>query len=555
MLQSPPARVEPFKMSNPDNSMESTKFGAKKFSFVTFGGLRVFAPDGSNITPHSQKAQGMLALLLVAPEFCRPRSTLQDLLWSDREQEQGAASLRQEISGLKKGFRNFGQLLNSDRTLVWLDKSLFETDCDETGPTERAFTRNREFLEGNTVKDPEFTNWLRDRRSEFDAKPPISPRPKDKFDTKIPRTLVLSYSETAGSLSKHLASAVSSGVSDWLPLDIRNVMPARPPANTLLLEVDETRIEQDTYVQIAMKDVENGSTLWRSALEFEIGEKAGIRNNLTRLINEAIDRTVTTVAFDSTGLTPRNANAAIQAIERMFATHGDSYDMLSSVFEEEYKSTQHGVFLAWKAFLSTYVIGGRKSHDRDTMPEEMRKLVRQALLLEPHNALVLALCSHVNAFTLGDHHSAFELADRSVKLQSNNPLGWMFRGVALINLGRLEEGRQSIAKARNTTGEAPYRYLIDCYSCIAEMLSGDFQNAIAYGATSLSYKPDFAPTLRYLLATHLALGDTVAAEKTLVRLKELEPDFELSLLAEPDYPNPLMKKYKIIDLKRIPKLL
>ncbi|AXI48175.1 hypothetical protein C1J03_20530 [Sulfitobacter sp. SK012] len=532
-----------------------TKSGVKNFSFKTFGRFQITAPDGSDITPPSQKAQGLLAILLTSPDFCRPRSKLQDLLWSDREQDQGAASLRQEISGLNKRFRVFSQLLGTDRSIVWLEKLLFEADCDENGPTELASTRNREFLEGNNVKDPEFANWLRDRRTEFENKQPTPAKIRHGVDEVGPRTLVLSYSETASPLSKHLASAVSSGVRDWLPLDVRNVMPALLPADALLLEVDETRIGQDAYVQVVLKDVEKGNTLWRSALEFEVGKGGDVRNNLTKLINESIDRTLTTLSFDSSGLTPRNANAAIQAIERMFTSHGDSFDTLSRVFEEEYKSTGHGVFLAWQAFLSTYVVGGRKAHDRVAMSEEVRSLVHQALMSEPHNALVLALCSHVNAFTLGDYHSAFELADRSVKLQSNNPLGWMFRGVALINLGRLDEGRKSISQARNTTGEAPYRYLIDCYSCIAEMLSGDFQNAKAYGATSLSYMPDFAPTLRYLLATHLALGDTVAAEKTARRLKELEPDFELSLLAEPEYPNPLMKQYNVIDLKKLPKLL
>lgn len=542
-------------MAGSKTSAKLNKTRAKLLTFSAIGVFRVTTPDGSDITPHSQKAQGLLAILLTSPDYCRSRSKLQDLLWSDREQQQGAASLRQELTTLNKLFGRFNEVLSVDRTMVQLDKSLFVTDCDEEGPTELAKTRNREFLEGNNVKDPEFTNWLRNRRLEFEKEPQVSPSIRPGVDTTKRPTLILSYSEATSQLSKHLASAVSSGVCDWLPLDVRSDIPTSPPVNALLLEVDETRIGQDTYLQVVLKYVEKGNILWRNALEFEFGETAGIKNNLTRLINEAIDRTLVTLSFDSSGLAPHNANAAIQAIERMFATHGDSFTTLSSVFEEEYRTTGHGVFLAWRAFLSTYVIGDRKAHDHLALSEEARSLVHQALLSEPHNALVLALCSHVNAFTLGDHHSAFELADRSVKLQSNNPLGWMFRGVALINLGRLDEGRKSIAKARITTGEAPYRYLIDCYSCIAEMLTGDFENAIAYGKTSLSYVPDFAPTLRYLLATHLAVGDTIAAEKTFMRLKELEPDFELSLLAEPEYPTPLMKKYKFIDMKKLPKLL
>ena len=179
-------------MSRSDNSIELPNSGGKIFAFRTFGGFRITAPDGSDITPHSQKAQGLLAILLTSPDFCRPRSKLQDLLWSDREQEQGAASLRQEISGLNKRFNVFNQVLRADRTMVRLDKSFFEADCDENGPTELAITRNRGFLEGNNVKDPEFTNWLRDRRTEFENEQPTPAKIQHSDDKIAPRTLVLS---------------------------------------------------------------------------------------------------------------------------------------------------------------------------------------------------------------------------------------------------------------------------------------------------------------------------------------------------------------------------
>lgn len=519
--------------------------------------FRLSDPEDTDLTPRSQKSQGLLAILLTSPDFGRPRAKLQDMLWSDRGQEQGAASLRQELATLKKVLGAFADVLGSDRTKVWLRPERFDTDCTVDGPTDAAPAKRPEFLEGNTIKDPEFTDWLRERRSEFeDARPgPAAPRLLHPSGQPERPMLFLSSSDRSGPLARHIAGAISSGIQDWLPLDVRDGPPPASVANAFLLETEETRLGQDAFVQIALHDVVERKTLWRSAIEFDLGETTTIRTDLARLINDAIDRTLTILSFDGLGLTPRNANAAIQAIERMFTTHGSSYEELTKVFDKEYQSTGHGVFLAWRAFLSTYVIGSGRAHDRENLSEEARDFVRRALLAEPHNPLVLALCSHVNAFTLGDHQSALELAERSIRLQPRNALGWMFRGVALINLGRLAEGRDSITRARDTTGEAPYRYLIDCYSCIAEMLGGNLENAVGYGATSLNYAPDFAPTLRYLLATHLKAGDMDAAERTLLRLRRIEPDFEMSLLAEPEYPNPLMKKYRILDLTRLPKML
>ncbi len=538
-----------------ESSTASGKTAGETVQFRTFGRFRVSSEEGQDLTPRSHKAQGLLAILLTSPEFRRPRAKLQDLLWSDREHAQGAASLRQELTGLRKALGPHSDILQTDRVFVWLDPSRVESDCDANGPTTSAKVKDREFLEGNSVKDQEFNDWLRDRRLEYEDMPELA-APVDLEPTRPERTkLYLSYGAASGTLAAYLANAISGGVKDWVPVEVLEGLPTDTNEAALLLETEEVRFGDDAFVQVVLRDASKRETLWRSAIDFDTAGKDNARRELTRLINESVDRTISSLAFDLEGLAPRNANAAIQAIEQMFSTHGNAYEELAGVFEQEFATTGHGVFLAWRAFLTTYVVGGRQARDRKILGEEAREYVRRALSCEPHNPLVLALCSHVNAFTLGDYESAFELADRSVRLQSANPLGWVFRGVALVNLGRLDEGRASIAKARETAGEAPYRYLIDCYSCISEVLSGDQQQAVRFGRTSLNYAPDFAPTLRYLLATHLQAGDMEAAERTLEQLKVLEPDFEIALLKEPDYPVPLMRTYSVLDLSSLPKLL
>ena len=540
-------------------STRSSESAGQKLRFRTFGGFVITAPDGSDLTPRTHKAHGVMAILLTSPGFRRPRAKLQDLLWSDRDPSQGAASLRQELTVLRKALGAFSEVLQADRAFVWLDGSKFETDCDANGPTALAVTEGCEFLEGSMVRDPEFVDWLRDRRLAFEdsaPSPQAQPPPDLPARTRSARpTLYLSFGAASGPLSAYVARAISGGVQDWAPVDVSDVIPPEPQRGALLLETEEVRFGNDAFVQVVLKDAARRSTLWRSALEFDMSGSSQLRIELSRLINDSVDRTLTSLSFDLQGIAPQNANAAIQAIEKMFATHGDAYEVLARIFEDEFATTGHGVFLAWRAFLTTYVVGAGQARDRAALAEEARDFMRRALLCEPHNPLVMALCAHVNGFTLGDHQSAFELADRSVRLQSNNPLGWMFRGTALMNLGRLDEGRASIARARDTSGEAPYRYLIDCYSCIAEMLSQDTDSAVRYARTSLNYAPDFAPTLRYLLATYLNAGDMEAAEKTIERLKRVEPDFELPYLAEPEYPVPLMKKYGVLDLKRLSKLL
>ena len=57
------------------------------------GRMRLLRRDGVEITPKGRKAQGLLALLGVAPELRRHRNWLQDKLWSDPEQRKQALRL------------------------------------------------------------------------------------------------------------------------------------------------------------------------------------------------------------------------------------------------------------------------------------------------------------------------------------------------------------------------------------------------------------------------------------------------------------------------------
>ncbi|MBF9060273.1 hypothetical protein HKCCSP123_13890 [Rhodobacterales bacterium HKCCSP123] len=526
--------------------------GEQRLNFRCFGMFRVTTESGLDVTPSSQKSQALLAILLTSQDFARPRVKLQDLLWSDREPEQGAASLRQELSSLKRSLGPHADILHADRTVIRLDGSRLESDCDARGPKPGAGPEQQEFLEGIGVRDPEFSDWLRDRRAEYQDAQPAAPSQMVSADRPA---LFLSISEGSGAVSRHVANAISAGVLDWTAIDLRQGTPDVTSDGMFQIEAGDLRLGDDVFVQVALKNLRNNRIEWSSTLELNVDPSAGVQANLSRVINEGIQRTLDTLFADRGRFTASNPNAAIQTIEYMFRNFGDSYERIAQVFQDEYEATGQGVYLAWRAFLSTYAIGGRRARDLQELREETGELVRRALLAEPHNALSLALCAHASAFTLGDHETAFELADRSVRLQSNNPLGWLFRGVALLNLGRLEEGRESILHAQKTSGEAPYRYLIDCYTCIAEMLSGDFMNAIGSGKTALAYAPEFTPTLRYLLVNYLSLGDYEAARKAVERLRKLEPDFDVRMLSEPDYPTPLMRKYEILDLSKLPKLL
>ena len=105
-----------------------------------FGPLRLLRTDGTEVAQRSAKGRGLLALLGVAPGLRRPRSWLQDKLWSDRQQEQGAASLRQMLTALRHALEGEHDRLLTDGGWVGLDPASVavvleagDEDYDATG--------------------------------------------------------------------------------------------------------------------------------------------------------------------------------------------------------------------------------------------------------------------------------------------------------------------------------------------------------------------------------------------------------------------------------------
>ena len=146
-----------------------------KNRFNLLGEFQYLAPNGEYREIALAKNIGLIAILLLSREHNRSRGKIMDLLWSDRCNEQGRASLRQSLWSLKQAFgEDANELLKADRKRIYLgidrcssDHADFVTLCESGCPAEleRAVSLYRgEFLEGLSIRDREWNNWLNNER-------------------------------------------------------------------------------------------------------------------------------------------------------------------------------------------------------------------------------------------------------------------------------------------------------------------------------------------------------------------------------------------------------
>lgn len=123
--------------------------------------------DGSTLDIVGKKNQAILAMLACEPSGRRSRHWLQYKLWSERGHAQGAASLRQALTQIRRALGPTSNILKSTREFVELDMSRVVVDTGDLDGLLSDTPRNatREFLEGLEIADPEFDEWVRLERS------------------------------------------------------------------------------------------------------------------------------------------------------------------------------------------------------------------------------------------------------------------------------------------------------------------------------------------------------------------------------------------------------
>lgn len=142
------------------------------FRFHFFGGFRAAATDGQAIRKLGRKSECLICLLALSDDMEVTREKAAGIVWSDRGEEQSRASLRQELSQLRRVLG--GDLVFADkrsvrlnRPLVWVDVLEFRANAvvDTIASLETAAALyTGPLMTGHDPKSEGFEDWVEDQR-------------------------------------------------------------------------------------------------------------------------------------------------------------------------------------------------------------------------------------------------------------------------------------------------------------------------------------------------------------------------------------------------------
>jgi hypothetical protein len=501
------------------------------------GPFRVFGDDGQDITPAGMKERGLLALLLASPGQRRTRIWLQGMLWSNREPEQASGSLRQALSSVRKTLGSEADVLMADRTTLWLQPEVPLEDL--TGG---------EFLSDLDIRDPEFSDWLRDQRSLHDkgteAVPGLNPRVAEGLSAQSPlrplvmlRWLDMGVAPRGRFLTHAVAQRIAGDLILFGNIDVieADADADRTPHPGLSAMVDLECFGDAGHNQLLVRVISLPARriVWTGRLSLDMSvPEVWDSAEASRCVNKTVTSVVECLAGATSAGHPASLSRAVKLIysfDRSGLRQAD--DMLTRMQDSEMR----GLALAWRGFIRLTSALEFRDHSPEGVAEA-RAFADDALRAMADHPVVLSLASRIKLKMDGDLDHAHYLALRAAEMSDQNPYALEALGQSLIFHGDYVAANQMAQRARTAAQGLSNGFNWDMQACLTSLSLGQIASAREAAADCHRKMPFYRPALRYLVALSLLSDDHADAEYYAGRLRRLEPDFRLSSLTQPDYP-------------------
>lgn len=559
-------------------SAEPQAGSAQLAKLFVLGPLGLFSSGDRNLTPRGKKAQGLLALLALAPRGQRTRVWLRDKLWSTSDEQKSASSLRQTVFELRKDLGPLAdEILDINRMSiglrldrVWIDHA--EILAAPAHIYQLEVSEDTELLEGIDVVDEEFEDWLQmERQIWYDKATELldsTPRPAPASPAATPeRTstlLVPSRStETLGDVpdaqtfsigflpniqqgcdanTQHLADYVLEGVA-------RNLREFEPVAvydfrdPTMHSDQFTQAFETEYYTRVRTMQVRDSLTmtffLYRSsrmALEWSQSIQTSadqiVQNSmlLEGFIAQNVDRMAKSMFDDRLRMIDNGDDwppkVGYSALNLMFKLDENALDNSETMLLKGNDQDDSGsIYPALRAYLTTFKIGENIGELNRGELDEARASAEAALGKNPFNSISLACIAHVLGYVFHEHDTAGGLLEQALNLNGSQPFVWDHYALHKIYTGEFEAAYRAAERGAALGSFSPISYSYDTTLAMAATMAGDHRRAIMAGQRALRKQPRFTAAMRYLLLNYAKLGRETEAQQMFERLLAVDPEF------------------------------
>ncbi len=517
----------------------------KRITLHLAGPVTVAGPSLQDLTPASMKSRGVLALLGTSHHLRASRAKLQDKLWSQRGADQGAASLRQALTEIRRSFGNYRNAVLSGSGWAALDPE--QVGVALSPDPARVNPDLVEFAEDLDIRDPEFEDWIREQRQYFAAK---------WRKQGAPATLHAQPTHLALIIVKTLPS--DSHISALADMILRDG--AERAASFVPAHIFEDNAAFDDHPHALKLSCQAVGSRQHASLQFTVTRSGTQQQIWNRSVTGSLDSL--TPQFDalSGALTLAILNAGwgtpaddpydnILSLRDVFSFSHDRLLKAEFLLDRNDSDKDEAIRLALRAYIRNTMLLERFADDPFEMLAEATEFATRAMELDPQNAVALSVASMI-ACRNRNVDLALDLAQQAEQADANNPLSRYSLSSALTEAGDDERAFQEAIKARAgpITALSPATWLMRC--AVTAVRAHRLDEALRFSNMAHGYSPNYRPALRFIAALEFRRGNEPATADALQRLQLLEPDFSLKLMASDTYPVATLRTSGLLEVTK-----
>ncbi len=525
------------------------------FKLALLGPFRLESPDGSRIEIRSKRGQALLAMLAAAENGERSRSWLQEKLWGSRAPEQANASLRRELSNLRKLTNAEYDLLESDNGRAWLDLDLMDVDIR----TQNGHSLD-EFLEGLDIPGEEaFEDWLRAERAAIRGRmeagrsesgdapypPPASQIDIREFSEK-PAIAVLPF-QTHGEdpLLEQIAHGLSEDLINhlsrlrWLPViarsssfadDLRHVdadEAGKQLGAQYIVEGTLRKTGEQATLMPMLIDMRSGQSIWSEKIDLPAVDEADALERLTTEITTALGTQVD-IREQSRAQRSAQSGSINQLIWRgrwhLNRLTKEDFVQAEAYFEEalrlEPNSPEALIQMTWVRLWNLWFARGSEAKIR-----EVRKMAQKAIIADYDDARGHMLAGIAETWLKQPLRSR-ALLERAIELNPSLVLAHAHYGATFFFAGEPEKAIGPIDIAIRLSPNDQQLFYILGERAMANLMLENYGEAIADADQSILRRPGYWYA-HMVKANALVGAERMEDAKTAMQeLMASTPDFE-----------------------------
>jgi len=535
-----------------------------------FGPMRATSYLGDDILPRSKKGRAVLGYLCLAPGTKVARLRLAKMLWEETSDEHARGSLRHAVLDMCEAMGPLAaELISAGRTAVhlnadscWID-AIAMRDASSRG-SELAQFCTGQLLEGLDGLSVSFDRWLLERRERFSEKTKgsLPPRIESQARHSVPgrnrlRLAVLPFEQRGEvkhaergedlgfSLSRDIAAALAR--FRWFDVVTSISLIARPLVNST--STDFLQREQLDYavdgavtrrgrlieINVRLLDLTRRTRpVWSERFELRTRELHRLNEMVTGRVVANIDPIILHIEgqpnrrehFGATGL-------LLLAMPLLFSMERSKFERAGELIRQAMEIDPHNAMApAWAACWHLTRVGqGWAAQDVAGTLSTAEALCFKAIEIDPDNAEAIGIYAHACAWKK-DFGAAVQYFDRSLRLNPNLAFIWALSAATYCYIGEPDTALQRLKRYRDLAPFDPYFCIYEGVYAIAYLFKGDYEQAVLIGRGAVKANPDYSAGYKPLIGALGHLGRADEAKPYIAKLLKLEPHFTVEHFAK-----------------------